>query len=140
MFKHILIAVDVDDPASWKSSLPVAQAMARCFSGRLTLCSVLADQEAFASGAWWPLSYEDELAKRHAALDEIASRMDGDVATSLEVGFGTISSGIADVAERVGADLVVLSSKQQQIANFLTSGIGQRTAAKTACSILLLRT
>jgi universal stress protein F len=55
MYSNILIAVDADEPDSWSDALPVAAELARCFSARLTFCSVVRDSDAELKAAWSPI-------------------------------------------------------------------------------------
>lgn len=138
-FQHILVAVDLNDPQSWEASLPVAESLARCFSARLTICSVSTDLEALKTGSWWPIGEMEELAISHAKLDSIAASVGKDVPVAVEVATGTVSSGIVDTAERVGADLIALSSHHHRVADLLISAHAERVAHKTDCSILIIR-
>lgn len=138
-FQHILVAVDPSDPQSWEASLPVAESLARCFSARLTICSVSTDFEALKTGSWWPIAETEKLAISHAKLQSIAASVGKDVSVAVEVATGTVSSGIIDTAERIGADLIALSSHHHQVADFLITPHAERVARKTDCSILIIR-
>ena len=138
-FQHILLAVDPDDPGSWEASLPVAETLAKCFSARLTICSVSTDLHAIETGSWWPIAQRDELAISHAKIQSLAASVGKDVDVAVEVGTGTVSGGIVDTAERIGADLIALSSHHHRIANHLISPNAERVARKTNCSVLIIR-
>lgn len=138
-FQHILLAVDPDDPQSWKACLPVAESLARCFSARLTICSVSTEFEAIRTGRWWPIAEMEELAISRAKLESIAASVGKDVAAAVEVATGTVSSGIVDTAERIGADLIALSSHHHRLADLLISPHAERIARKTDCSVLIIR-
>ena len=139
MYKHILMAVDVEAASSWKQALPIVEAMAKCFSARVTICTVATTAEAVESGQYWPISYQEKLAEKHAELDAIAARLRGKLRVDVEVGTGSISHGIIDVAERVGADLIALSSHQHKLVDFLISPKAAHVSRIATCSVLVIR-
>lgn len=138
MYSHILIAVDPDQPGSWAEALPAATALARCFSARLTICSVVRDAEAAVEAQWSPIGYREMLDTTKVRLAEIATSA-GDPAIDVEVGTGTISGGILDVARRVGADLIVLASHVPGVKDHIWAGTAARVAGRAECSVLVVR-
>ena len=138
MYKNILIAVDAGEPASWADALPVAAGLARCFSARLTLCSVVRDVDAELEAEWSPIGYREMLDLAQVRLAELASGIDG-VAVDVEVGTGTICGGIIGVARRIGADLVVLASHVPGMKDRVWAGNAARVARRADCSVLIVR-
>lgn len=138
MYSHILIAVDPDQPGSWTEALPAATALARCFSARLTICAVVRDAEAAVEAQGSPIGYREMLDTAKVRLAEIAAGA-GDPAIDVEVGTGTISGGILDVARRVGADLIVLASHVPGMKDHIWAGTAARVARRSECSVLIVR-
>jgi universal stress protein F len=138
MYRNILVAVDADEPASWADALPAAAGLARCFSARLTLCSVVRDMEAELEAEWSPIGYREMLDLTRVRLAELASGIDG-VAVDVEVGMGTICGGILEVARRVGADLVLLASHVPGMKDLVWAGNAARVARRADCSVLIVR-
>ena len=140
VYKHILLAVDLEAPSSWKRALPIVDAMAECFSARITICTVATTAEAVVKGEYWPVAYQDRLAEKHAQLDAIAAEIRGKVSVDVEIGTGSTAGGIVDVADRVGADLIALSSHQHKLIDFLVSPKAARVSDMANCSVLVIRT
>ena len=138
MYKNILIAVDADEPASWADALPVAAGLARCFSARLTLGSVVRDVEAEMEAEWSPIGYREMLELARVRLLELAATLP-DLVVDVEVGTGTICRGVLEVAERVQADLIVLASHVPELKDYLLSANAARVARRAACSVLVVR-
>ena len=138
MYKNILIAVDADEPASWADALPVAAGLARCFSARLTLGSVVRDVEAEMEAEWSPIGYREMLELARVRLLELAATLP-DLAVDVEVGTGTICRGVVEVAERVQADLIGLASHVPELKDYLLSANAARVARRAACSVLVVR-
>lgn len=137
MYSRILVAVDLDRSWSWAGALPVAVALARCFSARLTLCSVVRDAEAALEAEWSPIGYREMLDIAKARLAELASG--AGMPIDVEVGTGTVCSGILSVAERIDADLILLASHVPGLRDHLWSAQAARVARRAACSVLIVR-
>ena len=140
MFKHILVAVDPDAPSSWKQALPIVEAMAECFSARITICTVATTAEAVVTGEYWPVAYQETLTEKHAQLDAIAAEIRGKVRVDVEIGTGGVAGGIVDIADRAGADLIALSSHERKLIDFLVSPKAARVSGLANCSVLVIKT
>ena len=138
MYRNILIAVDPDEPDSWADALPVAAKLARCFTARLTLCSVVRDVEAELQAEWSPIGYREMLELARIRLLELAATLP-DQTVDVEVGTGTVCRGVLQVAERVRADLIVLASHVPELKDYLLSANAARVTRRAACSVLVVR-
>jgi nucleotide-binding universal stress UspA family protein len=56
-----------------------------------------------------------------------------------EVGTGTVHGGILEAAERVAADLIVLSSHRPSVADYLLGANASRVVRHAKCSVLVVR-
>lgn len=139
MYRNILVPVDLDDPSESAGALASAAAIAKCFSSRVTICSVVRDADALARGEWLPISYEQLLFEAHSKLDSISSGLGKELAPDIEVGTGTICSGILEVAERISADLIVLASHRPGVADYVHAANAARVARRAPCSVLIVR-
>jgi nucleotide-binding universal stress UspA family protein len=140
MYHHILVPLDLEEPASWKDAFPVAEAIARCFSARLTICSVVRDVEAIEQGDWLPIAIRDRIFEMQARLSVIAGELSNNFTVEVVVGTGTISGGIVDAVERIDADLVILQSHQPGFIDRLHEANAARVAERAPCSVLIVRT
>lgn len=138
MYRNILIAVDTDEPDSWADALPLAAELARCFSARLTLCSVVRDIEAELQAEWSPIGYREMLERARVRLLELAATLSS-LTVHVEVGTGTICRGVLEVADRVQADLIVLASHVPELKDYLLSANAAQVARRAACSVLVVR-
>jgi nucleotide-binding universal stress UspA family protein len=137
MYKSILMAVDLDEPASWARALPVSLGLARCFDARLTLCAVVPDAAAELQAEWSAAGYRQMIEIAEAKLINLAVNEDIDVATL--VGTGSIPGGIIDAAERTGADLIVLASHKPALKDYLLGANASRVVRTAPCSVFVVR-
>lgn len=138
MYKNILVALDVDEPSSWEHAIPVACALADCFSAHITLCSIVRDSEAAVKAQWSPIAYREMLQNTRAKLDLIGREACGH-AVDIQVGTGSISRGILDVADTISADLIVIASHNPEMKDYIFSAHGARIAGRARCSVLVVR-
>ena len=139
MFRHILVAIDLKRPESWVEALPVVESLARCYSSEVTLCAIATAAEAVETGDWWPNSYQERIAEKHSELDGIAARIRGGIKVNVEVGTGTVDSGLIDVADRIGADLIVLTPHHYSMIDRLRPTHSGGLSRNASCSVLVLR-
>ena len=138
MYSSILVAIDPDQPRSWSDALPAAAALARCFSARVTLCTVVRDAEAAVEAQWSAIGYREMVEVARVRLLELASGVAG-LDVRVEVGTGTICRGILDLAGRVGADLIVLASHEPGRMDYLLGANASRVARRAPCSVFVVR-
>lgn len=139
MYKQILVAIDVEESSSWKHSLPVAVSLARCFSAKITLCSILRDREVALEAQWSPIAFREMIKIKQAKLDLIA-RDASFSAIDVDVGVGSIIGGILHVAETSGStDLIVIHSHHPALRDYFLSGNAVRIARMAPCSVLIVR-
>jgi nucleotide-binding universal stress UspA family protein len=139
MFSKILVALDVEDSSSWERSLPVAVSLARCFSARLTLCSVLGEEEVALEAQRSPIAFREMLDSKRAKLELIARDVSFE-RIDIEVGVGSVVGGILHLAEETSdADLIVIQSHHPALRDHFLAGTAIRVARKAACSVLVVR-
>lgn len=138
MYNFILLAIDLDQPESWSSALPAALGLVRCFSARLTLCTVVRDVEAAREAEWSAIAYRQLLDQAEGRLKALASTI-ADLEVATEVGTGTIAGGILDVAARTQADLIVLASHRPSMKDYLIGANALRVMRHAPCSVLVVR-
>ncbi|HEU4956211.1 MAG TPA: universal stress protein [Sphingomicrobium sp.] len=139
MYRNILVPVDLDQPASWAEAISTASSLAKCFSAKITVCSVVSDVEAIKHGEWLPISVEQLMFDARARLEGLAAATNDDVSYGVEVAAGTIAGGILEITERIAADLIVLVSHQPAPRDYLLAANAVRVARRAPCSVLIAR-
>lgn len=139
MYRNILVPVDLDQPEHGEEALMIASSLAECFSGRITICSVVSVAEAIKTGEWLPISVEQHLFDARARLEGIAAKFNDKVSCSVEVAAGTIAGGVLEIAERIEADLIVLVSHRPAMRDHVRAANAVRVARRACCSVLIAR-
>lgn len=141
MFKEILLAVDLNDESSWLKALPVAVDYARASGGTLHVMTVVPDFGMSIVGQFFPKGYEKDVAdKVLVALKEfVASHVPDDVKTKRIVGEGTVYEVILNMAEKIKADIIVVSSGRDDLKDFLLGPNAARVVRHADCSVMVVR-
>ena len=139
MFRNILVPVDLENPKEWAPALAAAAELAGPASAKVTICTVVRDSSVLAQGNWLPLSYEQRLIEARWKLEKVSTEFEDKTPVDVEVGTGTISGGILDVAKRIAADLIVLASHKPRAADYFHAANAARVARRASCSVLIVR-
>lgn len=139
MYRHILVPVDLDQPKSWSGALSLASSLAKCFSARLTLCSIVSSAEMIERGEWLPISVEQQLFDARARLEGVAAGARTELDCDVEIAAGTIAGGVLGIAERIEADLILLVSHRPGARDHLIAANAIRIARRASCSVLIAR-
>lgn len=137
MFKRILVAVDLEHPETWLQVAPAVASLADCFSAEVTLCTIVQDKDAVTI-QWFAICYEELIFKVQLGLQQLASHAGHDK-VRVEVGMGSVCSGILDVARQTSAELIVLASHRPEFGDYLLAGNAARVARRASCSVLIVR-
>jgi len=142
MFKNILIPVDLEEPAFARPAIEVALRELDRDTGTLHLMTVI---PGFAS----PLvaSYFDPAVvhKAHEAVDQhlldfARQELPDDVRHHLTVHQGHPAKRIVEQAEKVHADLIVMSAHHRgRLDHALLGSNSSRVVERAHCSVLILR-
>lgn len=139
MYRNILVPVDLDQPDSWQHALPTAVALGRCFDATLALVTVVPDWSLVLQAQWSPIAFREFVDVATARLATLAGSVAdaGDVGHHVET--GGVYGGILAVAERIGADLIVLSSHRPEMKDYLLGANASRVVRHARCSVFVVR-
>lgn len=139
MYRSILLPVDLDQPSSWAKSLPTAVALCRCFDATLALATVVPDWNLILEAQRSPIAFREFVDIATARLATLA----GSVTEIPDVGHyvetGGVYGGILAIAERVKADLIVLSSHRPEMKDYLLGANASRVVRHAQCSVFVVR-
>jgi nucleotide-binding universal stress UspA family protein len=139
MYKDILLAIDLEDESSWRKALPVAVEYAQAFGARIHVMTVV--PEFGMVRQFFPNDYEDNL---KASIKEslhsfTASHIPGEITVQHIVAHGTIYEEIITMADRIGADLIIMASHRPELSNYLLGPNAARVVRHSSRSVLVVR-
>jgi len=140
MYKTVLLPVDLDEKQSWRKALPAALQYCRANDAALHVLTVVPDL-AMGVTAYIPEDSGHKLIKR--ARDALAAFIEENIpnglAASGRVAQGTVYQRILEVAEEIGADLIVMAAHRPALKDFLLGPNAARVVRHATCSVLVVR-
>jgi nucleotide-binding universal stress UspA family protein len=141
MYRDILVAVDLDDPAMAERLLAEGVALVRAYQARLHAMVVVPGFGMALVGQQFPRDFEKRaLADAEKALHELtAGQVPDDVPVQHIVANGTIYKEIIEAAGEVGADLVVVGAHRPDLSDYLLGPNAARVMRHFSGSVLVVR-
>ena len=141
MYKDILLAVDLNEESSWRRALPTSVEYCRAFDATLHIVAVAPSVGMPFVGQFFPDGYERQLEDSLLeSLHEFSrEHVPKDVRVQHIVSQGTVYQEILEVAERIGADLVVMASHRPELKDYLLGPNAARVVRHANCSVLVVR-
>ena len=141
MFKTILLSVDLGEESSWKEALPRAIEIAASENATLHLITVIPTYGMSIVGSFFPADFEEKaMAAAKARLGTfIADHVPSDVRTKGHVAHGLIYEEIMRAADKLGCDLIVMSSHRPELRDYLIGPNAARVVRHASQSVLVVR-
>lgn len=141
MYKTILLSVDLGEESSWRDALPKAIEIAAGENATLHLITVVPTYGMPIVGSFFPEDFEKKaLAATKTQLGEfIAKHIPGDINAKGHVAHGVIYEEIMHAADRLGCDLIVLSSHRPELRDYLIGPNAARVVRHATQSVLVVR-
>jgi len=141
MFKDVLLAVDLNDEGSWVKALPVALDFVRASGGTLHVLTVVPNFGMSIVGQFFPKGYEKEVGEKVLVVlkEFVKTHIPDDVKTQRIVGEGTVYEVILNMAGKVNADMIVVSSGRDDLKDFLLGPNAARVVRHANCSVTVVR-
>lgn len=139
MYSSILVAVDLDEPSSWKKSVPAALALGRCFNAKMALVYVVPEATLVLQAQWSAPAVRHILDSARTRLAEWADELVEDARVEKYVASGSVYRGILEAAEHYGSDLIVLASHRPEMKDYLIGANASRVVRHARCSVMVVR-
>ncbi|MEO8717603.1 MAG: universal stress protein [Burkholderiales bacterium] len=140
MFKDILLAVDLNEPGSWKRALPAALELCKSSAAALHVVTVLPPIGPRVS-PFFPADANRKM------LEAAASELRGFVKQHVPAGIkvqdivaqGSIYREILAAAEKLNADLVVMASHKPGVGDYLLGANAAHVVRHCPRSVMVVR-
>ena len=141
MFKSILLPIDLNEPSSWEKSIPVAIDMAKTYGASVRVMTVIPDFGKSIVGSYFPADFSDKaLADTSAALEKlVGNTFPADVAVESTARHGSVYKEVLEVADSIGADLIVLTSHRPARSDYLLGPNAARVVRHAKQSVFVVR-
>lgn len=149
MTLRILVPVDLDDPESWKLTLPRAIREAEETGGRVTALTVVPD---ILAGLDWRYAIRGELGgseefDMHKLVAAAEKRLEEVVRPHVPAGLtvetiarhGTVYEEILDAAEELGIDQIVMTAQRPSVKDYLLGTNAAKVVRYAKCSVNIVR-
>lgn len=141
MYRNILLAVDLNEEASWHRALPTASEYCRAFAARLHVITVVPDFGMSIVGQYFPEDYEQKMlaaaGERLAAL--VAEHVPEGIEVDTIVAHGTVYEEILRASRSIDADLIVMASHRPALKDYLIGPNASRVMRHADRSVLVVR-
>lgn len=139
MYSRILVAVDLDEPSSWKKPIATALALADCFDAKVGLAYVVPDTVLMLQAQWSVMSVRAIMEDARIKLMKVARDHAADRDVEEIVRSGAVYAGLIEAGETFEADLIVLSSHRPEMKDYLLGANASRVVRHAKCSVLVVR-
>lgn len=141
MYKHILIAVDLEDGQTWQKPLDVACEYAKAFGSTLHIMTVVPNFGMSIVGTFFPADYEDKVMEKATETLHgfVKTHVPSEIPVQHIVGLGSIYEEILRVAGEITPDLIVMGTHRPNMQDYLIGPNTARVARHATCSVLIVR-
>ncbi len=141
MYKSILFPVDLGQESSWKKALPSAVELARADAAELHVMTVMPDFGMSMVSVAFPSDFEEKgLAAVKQALEKfVKEHVPDGITVNSHVAHGSIYSEIMAAADKLGCDLIVLSSHRPEMRDYLIGPNAARVVRHAKQSVFVVR-
>lgn len=141
MFKHILVAVDLEAKDSWVKAVPEAVSYATKFNSTLHVMTVVPNFGMSIVGSFFPKEHEGKMLEEankqlHAFTDD---HIPADIKVQHIVGHGTAYEEILAMQEKINCDLIIMGAHRPKMQDYLLGPNAARVVRHANCSVLVVR-
>ena len=141
MFRNILVPIDLNHAKSQGRAVQTAVELARASGAGLHLVTVVPGFGLPIVASHFPEDFEERaMESTRQALDDFAKRnLPQDLEVQRIVAHGTVYDEILRCADRLGVDLIIMSSHRPEMQDYLLGTNASTTVRHAACSVLVVR-
>lgn len=138
MFKTVLVSVDVSEPEETRKTLSAAKALTAAWESDLHAVTVVPDVGMAIVGTYLDKRFEDT--SHDAAESELKKAVaETGIDAKVHVASGKIYDRVIQMANTIGADLILISAHGPELKDYLLGSNAARIVRHSAKSVLVLR-
>ena len=140
MYRNILLPIDLHEESSWRTALPMAIEYCGAVGPSLHVLTVVPSL-AMGVTAYLPEDTGQKLTE--SASTALAAFVEENVPDTINahyvVGQGAVYQVILEVAEKVGANLIIMAAHRPALSDYLLGPNAARVVRHASCSVLVVR-
>ncbi len=141
MYKHILLAIDLQGNPVQDKAVGVAREIAQNFGAQLHVMTVIPGIGSPSAGSYFPRNFESKSISEateqlHAFTAEMFPK---DIKIQHVIAEGTIYERVIHCAEKTGADLIIMGAQRPELKDYLLGPNSARVVRHAECSVLVVR-
>ncbi len=141
MYKHILLAIDLQRNPVQDKAVGVAIEIAQTFEAQLHVMTVIPGIGSPSAGSYFPDNFESKSIA--AAKEELhaftASMFPKNIKVRHVIAEGTVYERVIHSAEKTGADLIIMGAQRPELKDYLLGPNSSRVVRHAECSVLVVR-
>jgi len=140
MYTNILLAVDLNDEASWQKALPTATDLCGDATSLHVVTVVPSFGMSIVSG-YFPENYEQEVSAKvlEQLKDFVSTNVPDGIPVQHIVGSGNVYECILKTADEISADLIVLAAHRPELSDYLLGPNAARVVRHAKTSVMVVR-
>ena len=141
MYKTIVLPIDISDEDSCAPAFAAVIDIAKAFGSTLHVMTVVPDYGLSMVQQYFPKGWLEEIINKATAdLQKIIKQyVPAGITVHHIVGRGAVYECIIDTAERVKADLIVMSSNRPELKDYLLGPNAAKVVRHSKISVLVVR-
>jgi len=142
MYKEILLPIDITQESSWINSLPVVIEYAKVFNSNIHVMTVIPDSGMAMVGQYFSKDAVSRIVEetKKSIHDFCDSNIPKDLNLFTVVTVGNVYESIITTADKIEADLIVMSAHRPELKDYLLGPNAARVVRHSNKSVLVVRT
>ena len=141
MFKHILLAVDLQQADSWDKALPAGVEYANAFGSTLHVMTVVPNFGSSIVSSFFPKDHEEKVMQSatNALKAFVMEHIPSKIKVQHIVGHGNAYEEILRVADEINCDVIIMGAHRPRREDYLLGPNAARVMRHAKCSVLVVR-
>ena len=144
MYNNILYPVDIYEKSSWEESLPIVIEYATSFNATVHIMTAIPDYGMALVSQYFPKSAVDKVLDNtkeelHKFVENKFNSKKLKIGNIIVKKGGSVYQSIIDVAEKIDADLILVSAHRPELKDYLLGPNAAKVVRHSKRSVLVMR-
>ncbi|MFZ8864970.1 MAG: universal stress protein [Rickettsiales bacterium] len=144
MYNNILYPIDIYEKESWLNSLPIVTEYAVSFEATVHIMTAIPDYGMALVSQYFPKSAVDKVIENtkeelHKFVEDKFNNSQVNIGNIIVKKGGSVYQSIIDVAEKIDADLILVSAHRPELKDYLLGPNAAKVVRHSKRSVLVMR-